>query len=184
MTWLILLIVIAALGVIVWYIFRTKKMFQFVRAGVIDNAREIDTQRRKQSTLISALENVVQTSFSHREDILNQLSIARQDINKAISEPIVENTMAADRDLSELLTVMRAEINNNSQLASNQNFALSVGELEDTIGKIAFARQALLDFESRQTAMLHTFPSNMVAMAFKFDPHGHVSNIPKNELEV
>jgi len=127
----------------------------------------IDVQLKRRSSLIPNLVETVRGYATHEHEVFAEVAQARGAMAKAAGPA---DSAAADQFLTQALGRLMAVAENYPQLKAAANFAQLQTELEDTEEKIAYARQFYnqnaLDYNTR----IQTFPGNVYAAAFRFEP--------------
>ena len=163
---LIIIIVVVAL-VVIYLIAAYNGLIR--RRNQIENAwSQIDVQLKRRLDLIPNLVETVKGYAAHERETLDAVIKAR---NSAISAPDTPHAQAeADTQLSGALRQVFALGEAYPDLKANQNFLALQEELTGTEGRIAFSRQFYNEQVLAYDNALETFPTNMVAGAFNFEP--------------
>jgi len=127
----------------------------------------IDVQLKRRSSLIPNLVETVRGYAKHEHTVFAEVTEARGALAKA-SGPAA--AAAADQGLNLALGRLMAVAENYPQLQAAGNFRQLQGDLTDTEEKIAYARQFYnqnaLDYNTR----IQSFPGNVFAKWFQFQP--------------
>jgi LemA protein len=127
----------------------------------------IDVQLKRRSSLIPNLVETVRGYANHEHSVFSEVAQARGALAKATGPVAVS---AADQGLTSALGRLMAVAENYPQLQAAGNFTQLQEELSDTEEKVAYARQFYnrnaLDYNTR----IQTFPGNMFARWFRFEP--------------
>jgi LemA protein len=127
----------------------------------------IDVQLKRRSSLIPNLVESVRGYATHEHQVFAEVSQARGALAKA-SGPAA--TVAADQSLTQALGRLMVVAEAYPQLQAAQNFGQLQQELADSEEKVAYARQ----FYNQNALAYHTsiqsFPENMFARWFHFEP--------------
>ncbi|HOJ33748.1 MAG TPA: LemA family protein [Candidatus Hydrogenedentes bacterium] len=127
----------------------------------------IDVQLRRRHDLIPNLVETVKGYAKHEREVFEQVTKARANAMQAqgiAAQSQAENLLT--RALGQLRVVAEAY----PDLKASQNFLALQEELASTENKIAFARQFYNDSAMRLNTKLQSFPTNIIAQLFGFQP--------------
>jgi LemA protein len=151
-----------------------------VRKNRVKNAwSQIDVQLKRRYDLIPNLVETVKGYATHERELFEKVTQARA---SAMSAKTVADTAQTNNALSETLKSLFAIAENYPTLKANENFLRLQEELSTTENKIAFSRQFYNDEAMSYKIMIETFPSNIVALIFRFKPEDFYQ-IPEGEKE-
>jgi LemA protein len=161
--WLIVAAV-AVLAIYVIYVFnklvRTKNR--------VNNAwSQIDVQLRRRYDLIPNLVETVKGYATHERELFEEVAHARASGEQAGT---VQDQATAENQITSGLRRLIAVAENYPELKANQNFLALQEELTSTESKIAFARQFYNDQVTILNNLIQSFPSNIVAKTFAYQP--------------
>lgn len=165
MTVVIIILVIIAL-IVVWLI----SMYNnFVRLrNQVDNAwAQIDVQLQRRLDLIPNLVETVKGYAQHEKSTFEAVVNAR---NAAASATTPDAKMEADNQLTGALRQLFAVAEAYPDLKANTNFQDLQAQLTDTEDKISYMRQSYNDVVMKYNNALQTFPGNIFAGMFGFQP--------------
>jgi LemA protein len=128
---------------------------------------QIDVQLKRRHDLIPNLVETVKGYASHERETLEAVTKARQ---QAVAATGVENQAQAENMLTGALRQLFAVSEAYPDLKANENFLALQEELTGTEGRIAFSRQFYNEQVLAYDNALETFPTNLVAGAFNFEP--------------
>jgi LemA protein len=132
----------------------------------IENAwAQIDVQLRRRYDLIPNLVETVKGYASHERETLDAVIRAR---NAGMNASGPHDQAEAENQITGALRSLFALSEAYPDLKANQNFAQLQEELTGTEGRIAYARQFYNDTVFRYNTKIQSFPSNVLANAFKF----------------
>ena len=131
---------------------------------------QIDVQLRRRYDLIPNLVETVRGYASHEREALEAVTKARQ---VAIDTRGVEAQARAENMLTQTLRSLFAVAEAYPDLKASQNFLSLQEELSGTEGRIAFARQFYNDQVLHYDNSLESFPTNVVAGLFHFEPRAY-----------
>ena len=128
---------------------------------------QIDVQLRRRHDLIPNLVETVKGYAAHERETLEAVTKARQ---QAVAAQGVEEQAQAENMLTATLRQLFAVSEAYPELKANENFLALQEELTGTESRIAFSRQFYNEQVLAYDNALETFPSNLVAGAFSFEP--------------
>src|SRR5262245_4434264 len=132
----------------------------------IENAwAQIDVQLKRRYDLIPNLVETVKGYASHERETLDAVITAR---NAGMNATGPAEQAQAENAITGALKSLFALSEAYPDLKANQNFAQLQEELTGTEGRIAYARQFYNDTVYRYNTKIQSFPSNVLANAFKF----------------
>jgi LemA protein len=139
----------------------------------IDNAwSQIDVQLKRRFDLIPNLVEIVKGYAAHEKGVFENVTKARAAMTQAQT---VEEQSGAQNMISGALKSLFAVAEAYPDLKANQNFMMLQEELSGTEGKIAYARQFYNDNVMAYNTLIQSFPSNLIANAFKFNEREYFS---------
>ena len=128
---------------------------------------QIDVQLKRRHDLVPNLVETVKGYAAHERETLEAVTKARQ---QAVQAQGVEQQAQAENILTGALRQLFAVSEAYPDLKANQNFLALQEELVGTEGRIAFARQFYNEQVLAYDNALETFPTNLVAGMFNFEP--------------
>ncbi|MGH9192129.1 MAG: LemA family protein [Acidimicrobiales bacterium] len=132
----------------------------------IENAwAQIDVQLKRRYDLIPNLVETVKGYASHERETLDAVIEAR---NAGMTATGPHDQAEAENQITGALKSLFALSEAYPDLKANQNFAQLQEELTGTEGRIAYARQFYNDTVYRYNTKIQSFPSNVLANAFRF----------------
>ena len=131
---------------------------------------QIDVQLRRRYDLIPNLVETVKGYAAHERETLEAVTQARQ---QAMGAEGVADQAQAENMLTQALRQLFAVSEAYPDLKANQNFLALQEELTGTEGRIAFARQFYNERVLAYDNALESFPSNVMARLFSFQPKGY-----------
>ncbi|GBD07500.1 hypothetical protein HRbin21_01329 [bacterium HR21] len=178
MAWIVLLVLIAVF--LLWAIWAYNRLVN-LRNQVANGWRQIDVQLKRRYDLIPNLVNTVKGYMQYEQETLRQVIEAR---NQAVAARGVAEAAQREAELSGALGRLFALFENYPELKANQNVLQLQEELTSTENKIAFARQFYNDVATKYNIARETFPSNIIATLFRFQPAELFAVANEQEREV
>jgi LemA protein len=172
-----LLIALGVLVVIALLVIMLYNRLVAVRNQTNNAWKQIDVQLKRRHDLIPNLVEVVKDYMSYEQETLRQVIEAR---NQAVKAPTPAAAMQAENALSGAMGKLFAVMEAYPDLKANQNVGRLMEELTGTENKISFARQFYNDSVMSLNNMVQSFPSNMIAGMFGFQP-GTYFEVPEAE---
>lgn len=175
MEWLIILGVLIALAIFVIAIYNR---LVAARNRYKNAFAQIDVQLTRRYDLIPNLVEVAKKYMSHERETLEAVIKARNgavnQLKAASGDPTDPDAMKrlgqAEQGLSGALGRLFALSENYPDLKANQNMMQLSEELTSTENKVAFARQSFNDSVMSYNIVRESFPNNIVAGMFNFNP--------------
>ena len=162
----IILIIIAILIIaIIAYIVHIYNSLISARNKVKNNLSQIDVQLNRRKDLIPNLIETVKGYAAHEKGVFEEVTNAR---SKLINATGIDETVAADNQLTGALKSLFAVAENYPELKANTNFKELQEELSQTEDKIAYSRQFYNDSVLMYNNKCEQFPSNIIAGMFNF----------------
>ena len=172
LAWVVMaLVVIVGAGLIAVY-----NRLMRLRNGCEEGWAQIDVQLTRRHNLVSNLADTVKGYAAHERDTLEAVNRARAE---AVDASGVEDQARAENTLSGALGPLFALAEAHPRLQADDNFIALQEELSETEGRIGFARQYYNERVLGYDNALGTFPSNLVAGAFRFRPKSFFETEPK-----
>lgn len=146
---------------------------------------EVLSQYQRRADLIPNLVNVVKGQADFEQTTLNQVVAARAKATAVQATPELVNDpqafarfQQAQSELSGSLSRLLVVSENYPELRANQGFIDLQAQLEGTENRIAVARNRYIKSVEEYNVTLHSFPSNLTAMAlgYKEKPNFSVAN--------
>jgi LemA protein len=132
----------------------------------IENAwAQIDVQLKRRYDLIPNLVETVKGYAAHERETLDAVIEAR---NAGMNASGPHDQAEAENQITGALKSLFALSEAYPDLKANQNFSQLQEELTGTEGRIAYARQFYNDTVYRYNTKIQSFPSNILANAFRF----------------
>ena len=172
-----LLIGLGVLAVIALIVIVLYNRLVAIRNQVGNAWKQIDVQLKRRHDLIPNLVEVVKDYMSYEQETLRQVIEAR---NQAVKAPTPAAAIQAENALSGAMGKLFAVMEAYPDLKANQNVGRLMEELTGTENKISFARQFYNDSVMSLNNMVQSFPSNLIAGMFNFQP-GTYFEVPEAE---
>jgi LemA protein len=173
MSWIIVLVVIAAL--IFWVVGAYNRLVS-LRNKFKNAFAQIDVQLKRRYDLIPNLVETAKAYMKHERETLENVIRARNSAvtanAAAASDPgsaqAIQGLVVAEGALSGALSKLFALAEAYPDLKANQNMMQLTEELTGTENKISFARQAFNDSVMSYNTAVQQFPTNVIAGMFTF----------------
>jgi len=127
----------------------------------------VEVQLKRRSSLIPNLVETVRGYAGHEREVFEQVTRARGALAGASGPAALAS---ADQGLSQALGRLMAVAENYPQLQAVRNFSQLQSDLSDTEEKIAYARQFYNQNALAYNGRIQSFPANLFANWFKFEP--------------
>jgi len=134
---------------------------------------QIDVQLKRRYDLIPNLVETVKGYAAHERGTLEAVTQARNQAMAAQSAHNIKDQVQAENVLTGALRQMFALSEAYPTLKANENFAQLQEELAGTENKIASARQYYNDSSAIYNTACQTFPGNVIAGMFHFEPRDY-----------
>jgi LemA protein len=157
---LVVLVLIVALAAVAIY-----NRLVRLRNRAENSWAQVDVQLRRRYDLIPNLVEAVKGYADHERELFESVTEAR---SRGMEATSVESQAQAENQLTRGLRQLLAVAEKYPDLKANQNFLSLQEELTATESKIAYARQFYNDEVMRLNTLIQSFPSNLVAGAFRF----------------
>lgn len=161
-TILIPLLVVAAIGMYLWFLYNS---FVTAKIRIAEALSQIDVQLKRRTDLIPNLVEAVKGYAKHEKELLENVTKARSEL---MSAGTAHEKAEANNMLSDMLKSLFAVAESYPDLKASQNFLNLHEELSDTENKIAYSRQFyntnVLDYNTKLTI----FPNSVIANLFHF----------------
>lgn len=162
-----LLIIIAIIALLAMLVIGIYNNLVSARQKVKNSWSQIDVQLQRRFDLIPNLVETVKGYMSHESEVLEKVTALR---TSWASAKDINDKVKIDNELSGALKTIMAVAENYPDLKANQNFITLQTELSNTENKISYSRQFYNDTVTRYNTSLESFPSNVVASMFHFEP--------------
>ena len=131
---------------------------------------QIDVQLKRRHDLVPNLVETVRGYATHEQKTLENVIAAR---NQAMGAGNVDDRIKAEAGLSGAIGRMMLVVEQYPDLKANRNFLALQEELSSTENKLGFARQFYNDATMQYNTKLESFPANVFAGMFHFQPAAH-----------
>ena len=126
---------------------------------------DIDVQLKQRYDLIPQLVEVVKGYATHEKETLARVIELR---NQAVSATTIDGKIAAENQLSGVLSGLKVTLEAYPQLKANQNFLQLQEEMSDIENKLASVRRFFNSATKEYNNAVQTFPNNLIAGMFGF----------------
>ena len=149
--------------------------------GVKTAWSQVENQYQRRMDLIPNLVNTVKGYATHEKETLEGVVSARAEATKTTIDPsnLNEESMkkfqAAQGELSSALSRLMLVIERYPDLKANQNFSELQAQLEGTENRISVERKRFNETAQSYNTYIRSFPTNILAGMFGFQPKAYVS---------
>jgi len=172
---IILLLVVG--GVVVWAVLAYNQLVE-LRNRFQNAFAQIDVQLKRRYELIPNLVESAKAYMAHERGALQEVIAARNSADAARQSASTQpESVHAVRALSQAESAMGATLGRFMALAeaypelkANQTIGDLMEELASTENRVGFARQAFNDAVMFYNTACQSFPSNLIAKRYAFDP--------------
>lgn len=174
------LIIGGIVGVILLFVMVTYNRLVALKTRIKEAWSQIEVQLKRRTDLIPNLLETVKGYAKHEKDLLENVTKARSALMGAHNP---KESAEANNMLTQALGKLFAVAESYPDLKANENFLQLQKELSDTEDKVAYSRQYYNTSITEYNMMIQQFPSNIVAMLFKFTEQ-EFFNISESERAV
>lgn len=168
MSALLILIVLAV--VIGFYVIGIYNTLQRLKTQIVASIQEIGNQLKRQASLIPNLESSVKGYLKHEKGIFQMLTDARKSVAQASETGTAQDIDEAITKLQSVIPRISVAVEDNPELKADSTVNRFMQELTDTADKLMYARRTVIDLTQSYNEKLVTFPSNIIAGMFGFQP--------------
>lgn len=149
--------------------------------GVKTAWSQVENQYQRRMDLIPNLVNTVKGYATHEKETLEGVISARAEATKTTIDPsnLNEESMkkfqAAQGELSSALSRLMVVMERYPDLKANQNFLELQAQLEGTENRISVERKRFNETAQSYNTYIRTFPTNILAGMFGFQPKAYFS---------
>lgn len=165
----LLVLGVIALAVVL-YVIGVYNDLQTIKTRIVASIQEIGNQLKRQANLIPNLQESTKAYLKHEKDVYTMLTNARTAVDKAVKDRSMASAEKASNQIQSLLPKIQVLVESNPQLQANETIGQFMEELRDTADKLMYSRRTLIDLSQDFNVKLVTFPTNLVANAFGFQP--------------
>lgn len=163
-----ILLVIAV--VLVLWVISIYNFFVSSRTRVGAAVQEIGNQLKRQADLIPNLEASVKGYLKHEKGIFDELTEARKSVVAASKSGDLKKMADAGKMFSDVLPKIQVVVESNPEMKGADVVKNLMDDLRDTSDKVMYARRLLIDLTADYNVKRVTFPSNLIADMFHFEP--------------
>ncbi|MDE2585585.1 MAG: LemA family protein [Betaproteobacteria bacterium] len=143
---------------------------------------EVLNQYQRRADLVPNLVNTVKGYAAHEEKVLTQVTEARARVGSIQATPELANNpealakfQQAQGELSSALSRLLVVSENYPQLKADAAFRDLQAQLEGTENRITVARNRYIKTVQEYNTAVRTFPNNLTAMLFSYQPKANFS---------
>lgn len=176
----ILLVVIIALGAILFYVWGVYNDLVTTKTRIKASVQEIGNQLKRQADLIPNLINSVKGYMEHEQEALTKITDARKAVMDVLESGSAKKLVDASNLMTSALGSLKVIMESTPQLQAAGPTQGLMDELRDTADKVMYARRTLIDLVADYNIKLTVFPSNQVAKLLNFTPEEGL-NMPEGK---
>ena len=177
---IILIVIVAILVIVIGGLVSSYNNLVSLEEKVDKAYADIDVQLERRADLIPNLVNTVKGYVEHEENIIKNITDARQNL---INANTVEEKSKANNDLSNAINALMVIVENYPDLKANENFINLSDELAGTENRIANARVEYNDAVEEYNAARKRFPVVLIANMFGFEEKAYFE-VDESKTEV
>lgn len=175
-SWIFLAVVLVIVFAPVLYVVGQYNGFVALRNHISEAWSNIDTELKRRYDLIPNLVNVVKGYAAHEREVLERVTQLRATCMG--NQGAASSQIADENQLAGALQQLLAVVENYPQLKADEGFRKLQTELVNTEDRIQAARRFyngnIRDYRNK----FESFPTNLIASAFHFEPHGFLEIEP------
>ncbi len=164
---IILLIFLLVVGFYLWSVYNR---FVTLKTRIKASIQEIGNQLKRQAELIPNLVDSVKGYLKHEKEIFKDLTEARKAILEATAKNDPRLMAQASDKVQKTFGQFKVLVESTPQLRGVESVNKLMDELRDTADKVMYSRRTLIDLTADYNIMVVTFPSNLIAGLFHFEP--------------
>lgn len=165
-----LLIIFIVVVVLALYVISVYNSLQRLKTQIVASIQEIGNQLKRQASLIPNLEASVKGYMKHEKGVFEMLTDARKSVAAAQSTGSAKDIDDAITKIQAVVPRINVMVEDNPELKADSTVNNFMQELTDTADKLMYARRTVIDLTQSYNVKLMTFPSNMIAGMFGFQP--------------
>lgn len=169
----ILIVIGVVLLALIGWVISTYNSLVKARNKVDNQFSQIDVQLKKRFDLIPNIVETVKGYTKHESETLEKVIKAR---NQYLSATTPEDKMAANNEISSVMTKLFALTESYPELKADTSFIELQSTLKEVEDKIAYARQFYNDAVMLYNQKVQSVPTNIIAGIFKFSPKSYLEN--------
>ena len=160
-----LIVVIGILVLVIIFIISLYNKLVQLRNNRENAFADIDVQLKQRYDLIPQLVETVKGYAKHEKETLARVIELR---NQAVAATTIDGKIAAENQLSGVLSGLKVTLEAYPDLKANQNFLQLQEEMSDIENKLAAVRRYFNSATKEFNNAVQTFPSNIIAGMFNF----------------
>ena len=159
------IVIVIILAIILFFVGKYNNLVT-LEEGVDNKYADIDVQLERRADLIPNLVNTVKGYMQHEDDIIEQVTTARENLVNAKN---IEEKAIANNELSSALNNLMVIVENYPDLKSSTNFINLQDELAGTENRISTARRDYNNAVKEYNATIKKIPTNIIASMSGFE---------------
>ena len=132
---------------------------------VTKSLANVDTYLQRRADLIPNLVNTVKGYMSHEENIIAEITKARENL---VGAKTIDEKSNANKKITDAINNLYVVVENYPDLKASQNFISLQDEIAGSENRIATSRKDYNDSVNSYNAYIKRFPNNLVASMFGF----------------
>ena len=179
---LYIIILVVAIAFLFFSFYNKLKTLQVrIKASI----QEIGNQLKRQANLIPNLVDSVKGYMEHEKGIFDQLTEARQSIDKAVQTNDPKAMDKSQELINKALESIKVVMESNPEIKASGLVSNLMDELRDTADKLMYARRTLIDLTADYNTSISTIPGIWIAPIFGFkEEKGLVTPTDSDQLKV
>ncbi len=158
-------VIVIILAIILFFVGKYNNLVT-LEENVDNKYADIDVQLERRADLIPNLVNTVKGYMSHEENIIEQITTARENLVNAKG---IEEKATANSELSKALNNLMVIVENYPDLKASANFINLQDELAGTENRISTARRDYNNAVKEYNATIKKIPTNIIASMSGFE---------------
>jgi len=176
MNWPLIILAIVVVAIAAYIVWAYNFLIR-LRQRVHNSWAQIEVQLKYRHDLVPNLVETVKAYAFHETKLFEAVTEAR---SRALAAQTLDEQIQAEKDLEGAIRNVLAVAENYPELRASENFQKLQEELADIESKIAFTRQFYNDTVMKYQTAILSFPTNLIARVFNFQPVGYFEAEPES----